>query len=180
MPTLRQPLLKPHPTPCPPTMLPTPIILGLSAPACSLVARELLRRDTCDPERPLLVVVPTRDAVRQLREQLAVESARGALNGAFLCPRIISASQLAAGQAEGVATPQLQQAALFCVLRQEAANLPHLVPESARWSEADYLTKAKQCCQLYTTLCHEGIRASSPSARALAKAHPLWQELFTL
>ncbi len=161
---------------------PTPFILGLSAPACVLVARELLRRDATDPEHPLLVVVPTKDAIRLLREQLAVAAARGGANGALLCPRIISASQLTAGQSERVASPQLQQAALFCVLKREAARFPHLVPQAARWSEGDFLAKAEQFRQLYTTLCHEGIPANGGDAasRALAEQDPLWQELFSL
>ncbi len=160
--------------------LPAPFILGLSAPACPLVARELLRRDTTDPQHPLLVVVPTREAVRLLREQLAIEAARGKANGAFICPRIISASQLAAGQAERVAPPQLQQAALFCVLKREAARFPHLAPRSTNRADADFLARAEQFRQLYTTLCHEGIAAGGSAARALAEQNPAWQELFAL
>ncbi len=163
-------------------MLPSSVILGLDAPACILVARELLRRDTTDPQHPLLVIVPTRDAVRLLREQLAVEAAGESANGALLCPRIISASQLAAGQSERVAPPPLQQAALFCVLKQEAARFPQLAAGATSWSEADFLAKAGQLQQLYTTLCHEGIAAdgSSNSARALAGQLPFWHELFSL
>ncbi len=162
--------------------LPTPLILGFSAPACTLVAQELLRRDTCDPAHPLLVVVPTKEAVRLLREQLAVAAAAGRPNGAFICPRIISAGQLAAGQAERVASPRLQQAALACVLRREAARFPRLLPQGATWSEGDILAKAGQFCQLYTTLCHEGVEAAgnSAAAQALAEQNPAWQGLFEL
>ncbi len=162
--------------------LPTPLILGLSAPACPLVARELLRRGCGTPEQPLLVVVPTRAAVRQLREQLALEAAAERRDGAVLCPRIVSASQLTAGQAERVAPPPLQQAALSCVLAREAAHFPHLSPRTDSAREADVLTRAGQLCQLFTTLCHEGIAAdgSSAATRALAEQSPFWQELFTL
>ncbi len=162
--------------------LPVPLILGLSAPACPLVARELLRRDCADPEHPLLVVVPTREAVRLLREQLAVAAAAGEANGAFICPRIISASQLTAGQAERVAPPLLQQVYLFNILRREADRFPHLVPRATAASEEDLLARAGQFCQIFTTLCHEGVAAdgSSDAARALAAETPLWKELFEL
>ncbi len=162
--------------------LPAPLLLGLSAPACILVARELLRRDSADPEHPLLVVVPTKDAVRLLREQLAIAAAAGQDDGAFICPRIISASQLAAGQGENMASPMLQQAALFCVLRREAERFPRLIPAAATGSEGELFARAAAFCQLFTTLCHEGIPAdgSGPSARELAAANPLWQELFSL
>ncbi len=162
--------------------LPVPLILGFSAPACVLVARELLRRDSADPEHPLLVVVPTREAVRLLREQLAVAAARGQADGAFLCPRIISASQLTAGQDEAVASPLLQQAALFCVLRREATRFPHLISQEGEGNDGNLLARAVQFCRLFTTLCHEGVAAdgSSEPARALAISNPLWRELFAL
>ncbi len=162
--------------------LPSTLILGLAEPACALVARELLRRDCSDPQQPLLIVVPTKDAVRLLREQLAIAAARGEADGAFICPRIISASQLAAGQAEAVAPPLLQQAALFSVLRENATSFPHLLPDEASATEADFLSRAGQFCQLFTTLCHEGVAAdgSSDSAQKLAAENPLWQELFAL
>ncbi len=161
---------------------PIPLTLGLSAPACTLVARELLRRDCSDPEHPLLVVVPTKDSVRLLREQLAITAAGGARNGAFISPRIISASQLAAGQSEHVASPLLQQVALFKVLRREAARFPHLLPRAETWGQVDFLTKAGQFLKLYTTLCHEGITAdgSGDATRALSDQNPLWKELFEL
>ncbi len=141
-----------------------------------------MQRDCCDPEQPLLIVVPTKDAVRQLREQLAIASAGKGSNGAFICPRIISASQLAAGSDERVASPLLQQAALFCTLRREAPRLPHLIPHAATWSNGDLLAKAGQIRKLYTTLCHEGIAADGSHATAcnLAEQHPEWRDLFTL
>ncbi len=161
-------------------ILPIPRLLGLSAPACILVARELLRQDCCNPERPLLVVVPTKEAVRQLREQLAVAAAQGQSNGAFICPRIISASQLTAGEAARVAPPLLQQAAIFSVLRREATRFPHLIPANAQKHDGAGLTRAGQFRQLFTTLCLEGIAADGDAARALAAENPHWQELFAL
>ncbi len=144
--------------------------------------RELLRRHCADPEHPLLVVVPTREAVRQLREQLAIGAAAGGSNGAFLCPRIISASQLTAGQPDKQAPPLLQQAALFSVLRREAERFPLLARPAGEGCDADYIARAGQFCQLYTTLYLEGVdaRGSSDAARALAAENPLWQELFSL
>ncbi len=163
--------------------IPHSLSLGLSAPACVLVARELLQRDCCNPEQPLLVVVPTKEAVRQLREQLAVTAAQGRANGAFICPHIISASQLTAGQSGHEASPQLQQAALFSVLKREGVRFPHLVPQARNWQDGDWLAKAGQFRQLFTTLSHEGILPQglgNEAARALAQEVPLWQELFAL
>ncbi len=166
------------------TITPETLILGLSAPACTLVARELLRRDCCDPEHPLLVVVPTKDAVRLLREQLAVCAAHGGSNGAFIAPAIVSASQLAAGDCGNAATPPLQQAALFTVLRREGkGRFPHLAPQAEHWTEADWLAKAGQFRRLFTTLSHEGVLPAgiaNLAAAALAESQPLWRELFEL
>ncbi len=162
---------------------PASLLLGLSAPACVLVAHELLRRDCCDPEHPLLVVVPTRDAVRLLREQLAVCAARGGSNGAFICPSIIAASQLGTHGCVNAASPWLQQAALFCVLRRERARFPHLAPQAEQWSEGDWLARAGQFRRLFTTLSHEGVLPLGPdasAAQALAQKEPLWQEIFSL
>ncbi len=162
--------------------LPGTCLLGFSAPACTLVARRLRQMDCTDPEHPLLVVVPTRDAVRQLRGQLAVEAASGGREGAFICPPIISAGELAAGASEGVATPRLQQAALCSVLRREASDFPQLAPQGGSRSESDFLARAGQFRQLCDTLCHESIPAdgSSAAAQRLAAENPLWRELFAL
>ncbi len=138
--------------------------------------------DCCDPGHPLLVVVPTRDSVRLLREQLAVEAAGGGREGAVICPPIISVGELAAGQAEGIAPPALQLAALCAALRREAARFPLLAPQPERWSEGDFLARAGQFRQLFDALGHEGVAAdgSSPAARRLAEENPLWQEIFAL
>ncbi len=156
-------------------------LLGFSAPACALVARRLWQMG-CGDTPPLLVVVPTRDSVRLLREQLAVIAAGGGREGAFICPPIISAGELTGGQAEGIASPQLQQAALCAVLRREAAHFPLLAPQAEHWGEGDFLARAGQFRQLFDSLGREGIPAdgSSPAAGRLAAENPLWQELFAL
>ncbi len=162
--------------------IPATCFLGWSAPACVLVARRLRALDTCDPNRPLLVVVPTRDAVRLLREQLAVEAAGAGGDGAFICPPIIAAGELADGQTADIAPPPRQLAALSSVRRRESARFPQLAAQASGWSEGDFLARAGQFRQLYSTLCYEGVPAdgSSEAARRLAAQNPLWQELFAL
>ncbi len=164
-------------------MNPSLLFLGLSAPACVLVARELMKRDCCDPQHPLLVVVPTKDAVRMLREQLAVCSAADGCDGAIICPRIMSVSQLGGLPEEHAAIASLQHAALFKVLKSGGVKrFRRLLPGTSGWKSSDWLARASLLLNLYETLLREGVDPAGTSRefQALVAEEPLWQEISEL
>ena len=110
---------------------PQRIFLGWHRPALELIAERLLNLHRQDARalRRRIVIVPTRESGRRLREALAA----GAAGGALLSPRIMQMQQLLHPADPAVADTLMTQAAWQAELQEpdiaEAFNL--LCPESA-------------------------------------------------
>ena len=110
---------------------PQRIFLGWHRPALELIAERLLNLHRQDARalRRRIVIVPTRESGRRLREALAA----GAAGGAMLSPRIMQMQQLLHPADPAVADTLMTQAAWQAELQEpdiaEAFNL--LCPESA-------------------------------------------------
>lgn len=104
------------------------VCLGWERPAVELVAERLLRLNEENPElfRRSIVVVPTRESSRSLREVLAEKSA----NRAILIPRIILPTQILPLDPSSTATDIEQYSSWFCELDPEQVHeqYPALFP----------------------------------------------------
>ncbi|MFI3242927.1 MAG: PD-(D/E)XK nuclease family protein [Akkermansia sp.] len=146
--------------------------------ACQLVAQRLLQGGHADPEHPCVVVVPTRESVRLLREQLAIQSAGSDSQRAFLSPRIMPLSQLVgtpAGQQQASAAAQLTT--WLRLLQAEARHFPQLFPSCAQWNEEAYLLAAQQQVKLYHELAQESLDCQHPLWADIAERDKRWLDL---
>lgn len=159
---------------------PVKLILGLEEPPCRLVAKELVRRGGENPESPCVVVVPTREAARLLKEQLALTAASGTGSGAFVSPRIVPVSRLtghAGGKAAGLAVSLCVWQA---ILRRSAARISLLFPQTDTWGDEAWLHAAKGMQQLFHTLAQEGVEIGGQAWQKLAAEDARWELLQAL
>ncbi|HIX20087.1 MAG TPA: PD-(D/E)XK nuclease family protein [Candidatus Akkermansia intestinigallinarum] len=116
---------------------PKRIFLGWHRPAIELITERLLAIAQGDPQsfRRMVVLVPTRESGRRLREALAAGSPRGAL----LMPRIMQPHQLLGLDAASLASPLECLAAWLAELRSPdaAARFQLLFPEQAALAELE-------------------------------------------
>lgn len=150
---------------------PRRLFLSWDAPACCLVAAELLRRGPIDPTKPMLVVVPTREAARLLREQLAIQSAQSEGEGACLSPRIIPMNQLVVSPPQHRSPNSSQELALWVAfLQNQAKHFGTLFPNWAQWAPESVILAAEQQQRLFHEMAQQGLDAH----------HPLWHEAAAL
>lgn len=155
---------------------PKRLFLSWSDNACSLVAKQLLSLGHADPERPCVVVVPTRESVRLLREQLAIQSAAQAHQRAYLSPRIMPLSQLMQGN---LACPSTGSELLLWhqLLGEEGGKKSNLYPHGKEFSSENWLREAKQKIDLLHKLSMDGLDVDSQSWQQLAESDERWLEL---
>jgi len=159
---------------------PVKLILGLEAPPCRLVAKELVRRGNESSNENCVVVVPTREAARLLKEQLAMISAAETGCGAFVSPHIIPVSQLA-GHAEGkAASPAVSLCVWQSILRRAGATITPLFPKTDTWQEEAWLHAAEGIKQLFHILSQENVAIGGQAWQQLAAVDTRWEILFSL
>lgn len=159
---------------------PVKLILGLGEPPCRLVAKELARRGEENSGEPCIVAVPTQEAARSLKEQLAMIASAKTGRGAFISPHIIPISQLA-GHAKGkVASPAVSLWVWQTTLRWAGANISHLFPKTDSWQNEAWLHAAEGIKQLFHTLAQEDVEIGGQAWQKLAAMDNRWELLFSL
>lgn len=133
---------------------PKRLFLGWHRPAIELITERLLAIAQSDPQsfRRMVVLVPTRESGRRLREALAASSPRGAL----LMPRIMQPRQLLGLDAQRIASPlECLTAWLAEVHDPDAAtHFDLLFPEQATMAELEGEAAANTCDALAHRLMH--------------------------
>ncbi len=154
------------------------IFLSWADNACRLVAKRLLSLGQANPEQPSVVVVPTRESVRLLREQLAIQSAANTMQRAYLSPRIMPLNQLVGAPANtNQASPAAQLATWLRLLQTHAHYFPHLFPTCEQWNEEAYLLAAQQQIKLYHELAQESLDCKHPLWLDIAEHDKRWLDL---
>ncbi len=162
-------------------LLTTRLFLGWQHSAVELVAARLLNVATPSAKEPPLIVVPTKEAARLLKEQLALQSSAGSTQGACLSPRIIPSNQLLQLCNTPLPSPVEK---IFCwqetLLSASPALLRELFQSSDTWSEQSWLYQAQQLHELMDTLERDGIASHDERLLNLAEQEYRWKCLLTL
>ncbi len=154
------------------------LFLTWSDNACKLIAKQLLSLGQANPEQPCVVVVPTRESVRLLREQLAIQSAANSTQRAYLSPRIMPLNQLVGTPASmKPASPAAQLGTWLQLLRKQARFFPQLFPSCEQWNEEAYLLAAQQQLNLYHELAQESLDCKHPLWLDIAEHDKRWLDL---
>ncbi|MEG0586763.1 MAG: PD-(D/E)XK nuclease family protein [Akkermansia sp.] len=126
--------------------------LSWEQPACTAIAQKLL---TLDNLGDCLVLVPTRESGRQLREELTLRSADCAL----FSPRVLPiGSFLQPEDKTHVASSLLELASWVQVLHtNHLEEYPHLFPKPPHGNLSYLLDVAEQMMLLRNTLAHDGV-----------------------
>ncbi len=144
--------------------------------ACVLVAKRLLglgnTNADSDADAPVVVVTPTREAARLLREQLAILAPQAA----FLSPRIIPLSQLEMRDSRCVGSGA-ELLLWHQWLAERAKELGNLYPHGWEFKSENWLREAKQTVDLLHRLAKEGLDAHSEGWALLAESDSRWAEL---
>ncbi len=150
--------------------------LGWKKPASVLVAQKLLQQ----PDAQALILVPTKEAARLLKEQLALQSAEGGARGACLSPRIIPNNQLLALCEP---SPPSEVEELFswmeCLRQPDHRNMP-LFAASSAWKEQSWLYQAQQFQELFAHLSRDAVHWQSIEAGQLGEEQSRWRSLLYL
>lgn len=153
--------------------VPQRVFLHWSRPAVVSVAERLLAWNARQPDlfRRSLVLAPTRESCRRLREEL------GRLAGCVLAPRILPAGQLLAPP-EGEETPPiLELAAWYETLSALKERLPALLPRAQRWSDELFLDVAARVQEIMRDLTVGGLLPEEVHARLDGRDERGWREL---
>ncbi len=159
---------------------PVKLILGLKEPPCRLVAKELARRGEENSGENCVVAVPTREAARLLKEQLALIAASETGHGAFISPHIVPVSRLAGHAGGKAASPAVSLCVWQTVLRRAGADISLLFPKTDTWQDEGWLHAAEGAKQLFHTLAQENVEIGGQAWQRLAAADARWEILFTL
>lgn len=158
------------------TLSTTRLFLTWSDNACQLVAKQLLTLKHSIQENPYVVVTPTREAARLLREQLAIQAAESESCRAFLSPRIMPLSQLMQGQ-QSCVEAGAELLLWHQILSEKGSTKSHLYPHGKEFHSENWLREAKQKIDLLRQLSTEGLDANAPAWQELALTDIRWQEL---
>lgn len=159
---------------------PVKLILGMEEPPCRLVAKELIRRGGEMTDMPCVVVVPTRESARMLKEQLAVTVAAGKGRGAFVSPKIIPLSQLTETAGGKTASLGVSLCVWQAVLRGAEGGIAALFPKTDNWNDEAWLHAAGDMQKLFRTLAQEGVEVGGAAWRKLSAEDKRWETLLTL
>ncbi len=149
------------------------VFLHRDLPAVTAVARKLLSRPAVSRD---LVLVPTRESGRQLREHLASLSEKKAL----LSPRIIPIGQFLRPSSPEAADGLSELASWFAALRQEApfTRYPRLFPKAPSRSANSLLNLSRRFLELRNSLAESGV--SFETMRTQSEEPSRWDNLIEL
>lgn len=158
------------------TFFPQRIFLGWNKPAVCAVAdgfRSWMKRDA-ENFRRSLVLTPTRESARKLRE----ETAR--LCGAVLMPKILPISALAEALAPFKAPAVVELAAWGETLAKLSGSLRAVFPSSPNWKGENLLDAAAHMQSLQRVLTAHGLPIREAAQRMKGTEENRWKELSVL
>lgn len=153
--------------------LPQRVFLSWNRPAVVSVAERLLAWNAHEPDafRRSLVLAPTRESCRRLREEL------GRLAGAVLTPRILPASQLLAPPEGEETPPVIELAAWYETLSALKGRLPALLPRAPSWSDEQFLDVAAKVQEIMRDLSVGGLLPQDVNTLLEGREERGWREL---
>lgn len=158
------------------TSTPQRIFLGWNKPAVCAVAdgfRSWMTRDV-ENFRRSLVLTPTRESARKLRE----ETAR--LCGAVLMPRILPVSAISEAIVPFKAPAIVELAAWGETLAKLSGSLRAVFPSSPNWKGENLLDAAAHMQSLQRALCIHGLSLREAAQRMAGSEEERWKELSVL
>lgn len=149
------------------------IFLSWNEPACQLIAKRLITQENGGYQH--LVLVPTKDSGRQLREQLAVQSA----NKAVFSPKIQTVDQFSMTcRPDNSATSMEVLTAGYLALKDNPhQHYPTLFPTETQTDTPSLLTIAKKLNTLRTTLTSQMSSCQKIADKQLSHADTRWEDL---
>ncbi len=151
--------------------------LGWSQPAVALIAQRVTPLVEAEP----LIVVPTKEAARLLKEQIAIQAAASTGQGASLSPRIIPSNHLLKLTKPPYASPVEELICWQRALRHAASSHRNeLFASSGNWSEQSWLYQAQQLQELFATLSRDGVHWQDSRLQEITERERRWECLLAL
>lgn len=153
--------------------VPQRVFLSWSRPAVLAIAERLLAWNEREPDafRRSLVLAPTRESCRRLREEL------GRLAGAALTPRILPVGQLLAPPEGKVTPPVIELAAWVETLTVLKDKLPSLLPRAKHWKREQFLDVAVNVQEMMRDLSVGGLLPDDVNRLLAGRDERSWREL---
>ncbi len=149
------------------------VFLPWRRPAVVAVAERMLTWAHREPDvfRRSLVLAPTRESCRRLREEL------GRAAGALLTPRLLPAGQLLVPEANNAAPAAVELAAWVETIAALRNKLPALFPRASSWNDENLLDVAARMQELAGDLLLHGWEPGEVAARAEGGERERWRDV---